>query len=40
VNWSAEDVLDVLTGVVTVTSTVPAEPAGLTAMIDVEELTV
>ncbi len=39
VNWSAELVTDVPTGVVTVTSTVPA-PAGATAVSEVGEMTV
>ena len=38
-NWSAADVADVATGVVTVTLTVPGEPAGLIAVIDVAEVT-
>jgi hypothetical protein len=39
VNWSADDVPELPSGVVTVRSTVP-EPAALTAVIDVDELTV
>jgi hypothetical protein len=39
VNWSAADVADVPTGVVTVTSTVPGDPAGLIAVIVVDEVT-
>jgi hypothetical protein len=39
-NWSAADVAEVPTGVVTVTSTVPAVPEGLIAVICVDELTV
>ena len=40
-NWSAEEVVaDVPSGVVTVTLTVPAEPAGDMAVIDVAEFTV
>jgi hypothetical protein len=35
VYWSADEVADVPPGVVTVTSTVPAEPAGAVAVIDV-----
>jgi hypothetical protein len=40
VNWSAELVADVPAGVVTVTSTTPAVPAGLIAVIEVGETTV
>jgi hypothetical protein len=40
VYWSALAVGEVEIGVVTVMSTVPALPAGLTAVIEVEELTV
>ena len=40
VNWSAGLVADVPPNVVTVTSTIPAEPAGDVAMIDVGLLTV
>jgi hypothetical protein len=40
VNWSAPDVEDVPPGPVTVTSTVPADPAGAVAVICVAELTV
>jgi hypothetical protein len=40
VNWSAELVALVPPGVVTVTSTAPAEPAGEVAVIWVAELTV
>ena len=39
-NWSADEVADVPLAVVTVTSTVPAVPAGLVAVICVAELTV
>src|SRR5712692_1250792 len=39
-NWSAAPVALVPPGVVTVTSTAPAEPAGLVAVIDVAEFTV
>ena len=39
-NWSAEPVAEVPPGVVTVTSTVPALPAGEVAVIEVAELTV
>jgi hypothetical protein len=38
--WSAADFAEVPVGVVTVTSTVPADPAGEVAVIDVSELTV
>jgi hypothetical protein len=40
VKRSADDVGDVATGVVAVISTVPALPAGLTAVMEVTELTV
>jgi hypothetical protein len=40
VNWSDDDVLDVPTGLVTVMSTAPRDPAGETAIIEVPELTV
>jgi hypothetical protein len=40
VNWSATEVALVPPGVVTVTSTGPAEPAGLVALIEVAVLTV
>ena len=39
-NWSDEEVEDVPEGVVTVTSTVPADCGGLTAVICVAESTV
>jgi hypothetical protein len=39
-NWSAADAVLVPLGVVTVTSTVPDGSAGLTAVIEVSELTV
>ena len=38
--WSAAEVALVPAGVVTVTSTLPAAPAGATAVIEVAELTV
>jgi hypothetical protein len=40
VNWSADEIGDVPSAVVTVTSTVPADSAGETATIDVSELIV
>jgi hypothetical protein len=40
VNWSAADVCDAPRVVATITSTVPSDSAGVTAMIDVLELTV
>jgi hypothetical protein len=40
VNSSADDAVEVATGVVTVTSTTPALCAGLTAVIEVDEFTV
>jgi len=40
VYWSAPEVADVPPPVVTVTSTVPAAPAGAVAVIEVSELTV
>jgi hypothetical protein len=40
VNWSPDEVADVPPGVVTVISTVPAEPAGLVAVIEVGLFTV
>jgi hypothetical protein len=40
VNWSADEVADVPPGVVTRISTIPAEPAGLVAVIEVALFTV
>jgi len=40
VNWSADETIDVPAVLVTLTSTVPAASAGVTAVIDVEEFTV
>ena len=37
-NWSADEVAEVPPGLVTVTSTVPAEPAGLVAVICVRRV--
>ena len=38
VNWSADEVVEVPPGVVTVTSTVPADSAGEVAVKEVDEL--
>ena len=40
VNWSALEVAEVPAGVVTVVSTVPADSAGVVAVIEVGEFTV